>query len=335
MNPSKYTRSATLGVVFSLFMVGQTVELSAQQGKTNLAHIGIVYPLSTNGTTAALDTNDFSLHAIAGVSQQENRLLIAGVAGVVKGDAHGVMVSGVSNHVGNDATGIQVAGLLNRIGHRADGAQLAGLVNLAGHTRGIQVAGLLNRSGNVTTQVAGLINVAAKVEGIQLAGLINIAEESDYPIGLINIIKQGEMQLGITLDELGTSLVAFRSGGRVLYGILGAGYNFKHEEVRYVVEAGIGAHLVRSRAFGLRAELASAAMTSFEDGVYGKQGFRALAGFRITPKLELFAGPTFNHLISTSGQPEIQGRRYLWQWHGEDTTSGFFVGGLVGLQFSL
>lgn len=322
-------------MVLSLFMIGQTTGLSAQQGKAQLAHLGIIYPLSTNGRTAALDTNDFSLHAIAGVSQQENRCLIAGVSGMVKGDAHGVMVSGLSNHVGNNASGVQVAGLMNRIRHNADGAQIAGLINLAGHTRGIQVAGLMNRSGDVTTQVAGLVNVAAKVKGVQIAGLINIADESDYPIGLINIIKQGEMQLGVTVDEQGSSLVAFRSGGRVLYGILGAGYNFRYEEARYVVEAGIGAHLITSKAFGLRAELASAAMTSFEDGVYGKQSLRALAGFRITPGVELFAGPTFNHLLSKTDQPDIHGGRYRWQWHGDDTTNGFFAGGIVGLQFSL
>lgn len=39
----------------------------AQEGKKNKVNIGLVYPVSTNGTHAALDTNVFSLNALVGV----------------------------------------------------------------------------------------------------------------------------------------------------------------------------------------------------------------------------------------------------------------------------
>ncbi|MFB2121355.1 hypothetical protein [Parapedobacter sp. 2B3] len=293
---------------------------AAQEGKTSQAHVGIIYPLSTNGKTAPADTNNFSLHLIAGVSQQENMCLIAGVSGVVKGNAYGTMISGVSNHVGGNAKGVQVAGILNQV---------------KGESRGFQAAGLINKAGDAHTQVAGLINIAKRVEGIQVAGLINIAEQSDYPIGLLNIIEEGELSLGLTVDETGGSLLALRSGGNVLYGILGLGYHFKTPEARYQLEGGIGAHLITAKAFRMSTEVAGTAMTNFEDGLYGKQSLRVLGGWHITPYVELFAGPTFNHLLFETDQVDIHDGRYLWQWHGDDLFNGFYFGGIVGLQFSL
>jgi len=332
-NKRPLTSVRLLACLLLTFMLSQHV--AAQHGKTNQAHVGIIYPLSTNGKTAHLDTNKFSLHLLAGISQQEDACLIAGVSGIVKGNAYGTLVSGISNHVGKDADGVQVAGVLNQIGGRAQGVQIAGLINSTGNAEGLQIAGLMNKAGNVNTQVAGLINVAKKVNGVQIAGLINVAEESDYPIGILNIIKEGEMQLGLTVDEGGNAMVTLRSGGKVLYGLLGIGYHFGYEEARYAVEAGLGAHLVAAKAFRLNAELASAAMTNFEEGVYGRQSLRVLAGYRITPRFELFAGPTFNHLVFETDQPDIRDDRYLWRWHGDDVFNGFYLGGIVGLQFSL
>ncbi|MBK1441384.1 hypothetical protein JHJ32_15395 [Parapedobacter sp. ISTM3] len=335
MKKNKTTRMMIQVMVCLITILVCTVDLLAQAGKTNQVHVGIIYPLSTNGKTALVDTNRFSLHLISGVSQQEDACLITGVSGIVKGKAYGVAIAGVSNHI-TYAKGTQVAGMLNHIKDSAQGLQIAGLANLTGkEAKGVQIAGVINKAGDVTTQVAGLVNVAKRVKGVQVAGLINVAEASDYPIGILNFIKEGELQLGVTLDEAGSSLLTFRSGGNVLYGILGIGYNFKHEEARYILEGGIGAHLIAQKAFRLNAELASAAMTSFEDGIYNKQSFRALAGYRVVPGLELFAGPTFNHLLFEADQPAIRDDRYLWTHSGKDYFSGFFIGGIIGLQISL
>lgn len=331
-NRNTLTVQLLICMILTLALSGHAI---AQHGKTNHAHVGIIYPVSTNGKTAYLDTNRFSLHLIAGISQQENACLITGGSGIVKGDAYGTLVSGVSNHVGKEAEGVQVAGILNHIGQRAKGVQVAGLVNATGDAEGLQIAGLMNKAGNANTQIAGLINVAKKVKGVQVAGLINVAEESNYPIGVLNIIKEGEMLLGLTTDERGNAMVTLRSGGKVMYGLLGMGYHFGYEEARYVLEAGIGAHLITAKDFRFNAELASAAMTNFEEGVYGRQSLRLLAGYRVTPRLELFAGPTFNHLMFETDQPDIRNDQYIWQWRRDDVFNGCYLGGIVGLQFVL
>src|SRR5690606_38643585 len=147
-------------------VISYSITGSAQTGKTNQAHVGIIYPLSTNGRTAPADTNNLSLHLIAGISQQENACLIAGVSGVVKGNAYGTMASGISNHVGGHTSGVLVAGLLNQVTQKAHGTQLAGFINITGQSEGFQAAGLINKSGDAHTQVAGLINIAKRVEGV-------------------------------------------------------------------------------------------------------------------------------------------------------------------------
>lgn len=319
-----------------LFFVLATGSVAnGQKGKTNDAHIGVIYPLSTNGQTAAQDTNNFSLHLIAGVSQQENTFLLSGVVASIRGDAYGAVISGVANCIGNQASGIQVAGVLNRVRNEADGAQLAGLANITGSAQGIQVAGLFNQAGDANVQIAGLFNKAKSVKGVQIAGLLNIAEESSYPIGLINVVKNGEMLVGVNADESGSILASLRSGGRVLYGVVGLGYNVREASAQYIAEGGIGAHLLGAKAFRARVELASAVMTNFEDGVYGRQSMRAFAAYRIIPRLEIFAGPTINHLIYKFDQVDIRDDRYQWRWEGDDYFNGVYFGGMVGVQFSL
>jgi hypothetical protein len=120
---------------------------------------------------------------------------------------------------------------------------------MADTVHGAQLAGFINLAENVNTQVAGFINVAGKVKGVQVASFINIADSSDFPIGLVNIVKNGYKGIGVTADESGTVLGAFRSGGRVLYGIVGTGYNFKSDKEFYVMEAGMGARLQWSKKY--------------------------------------------------------------------------------------
>ena len=88
------------------------------------------------------------------------------------------------------------------------------------------MVGSLIRAGDIKgSQIAGFMNIARKVKGVQIAGFINIADSSATPIGLINIIRNGEKSISISADETLTWLLSFRSGGKILYGIVGGGYH--------------------------------------------------------------------------------------------------------------
>mgnify|MGYP001061228626 CR=1 FL=1 len=304
------------------------------------AHIGVLYPISSNGAAAGEYTNRFSLHILSGVSRNERGLSVSGLVNVIKDSATGLQAAGISNRVGKAAQGLQLAGIINdcgslsglqvggifnRAGNGAGGAQVAGLINTAQETglqmagwfnrathSKLQIAGLVNKASGATVQVAGLVNIAEKVSGVQLAGLLNIADSSDYPIGLINLIKNGEKSVSLTTDEVFTTLLGFRSGGRVLYGIIGAGYNFKTGRRLYALEAGFGAHIPVTGRFRFNGEAAFQTLSDFHRGEYFSSTLRFLAAWRPVKAAELFAGPSFSHIQYTHDMGKGLRAHYTW-----------------------
>jgi len=272
-------------------------------------HVGLVYPLSTNGTQAATYSNSFSIHAIAGVSGAERGVALAGFALIIK----------------DSASGLQASGFANYIQHNAQGTQLAGFMNATGSSKGVSMAGFINVSGDAGTQIGGFMNIAKKVRGVQIAGFLNIADSSDYPIGIVNIIRNGEKAIGLSTDETLTSLVTFRSGSHKLYGILGAGYNGKDKIDLYAWEAGVGAHFNIVRNLRLNTELLSIGLTDFKSGSgdYFRGSFRLLPSLRLAHRVELFAGPSFNYIRSEKGKGAGLVTHYLWS---EKESSGVLHG---------
>jgi hypothetical protein len=348
------------------------------QNKPSKTHIGLIYPLSSNGRHAPLDSNTFSLNLLAGVSAAEDGFTLAGVTNIIHHTSKGVQIAGFSNHIGQKAEGTRVAGLMNLTGEsqgvsvagflnksgdmkgaqisgfmnlaqnstgfQATGflnkskdvySQVAGFANIANHVKGIQVAGFMNKSKNVSSQVAGFMNIAKKVKGVQVSAFINVADSSDYPIGLINVIKNGEKSIGITVDDNLTTLLTFRSGGRILYGIIGAGYNFKNDKEVYAFEAGLGAHVYTSQAFRLNIELAAVSLESFKAGEYFKSSLRILPAFKITPQIEIFGGPTFNYVNTDTTEGRELTEKFISRWDSKTSNrlQGIYAGYTAGVQY--
>lgn len=323
----------------------------AQSGKGGI-HIGLVYPISNHGSQAQEYTNTFSFHAFGGVSQSEKAFTLSGFTNVITDNANGVQIGGFSNHIKHAASGVQLAGFVNTYGsgnglqaagftnvaaYNVKGVQLSGFFNKAGQTKGVQLSGFSNIAKDVTgAQVSGFVNIARKVKGVQLSGFVNIADSSDYPIGIINLIKHGEKTIGISADETQNALVSFRSGGRVLYGIIGAGYNFKNENEVYAVEAGLGAHIGLSPAFRINAEAATVTLTDFkEDGSYLKSSLRLLPAVRLYKGVELFAGPTFNYVYTNTTEGKALAPHHMWEKSKDDYLHLFYVGIIGGIQYRL
>ena len=337
-----YTAFLVSGIAFSTF---------AQSDSICPFHVGLVYPVSSNGLKAADYTNRFSLHAIAGLSKSETAVAISGAANIIKQDANGAIISGVVNLIGNSANGAQVAGFSNIIKNEANGAQIAGFLNLTGSAesvqiagfsnlvkgdaKGLQLSGILNKGKNVSNQVAGFMNMAKNVKGVQIAGLINIADSSDYPIALLNFVKNGEKSVSLSLDETLTGMATFRSGGRILYGILGVGYNFKDDgKSLYAVESGLGAHFRISNGFRINTEIVSQQLSDFKKGHYSKHNIRVLPAFRLG-RIEIFAGPTINYVNYTQDKGYSFIKNYMWSKNGSKDFQGIYAGVVGGLKVIL
>ena len=355
--------------------------VAAQNDRTRMAHIGLVYPISTNGKDAKQYTNNGSFHAIAGVSAAENAFCISGVANMITHNADGFILAGVHNQIGKNASGLQLSGFSNFIKGNAQGLQLAGFVNIvkdtgkgvqlagfsnisrysnnqiagfcnvAKETEGTQISGFTNVSKKINglqitgfanvakdvegVQIAGFINVAQKVKGVQVAGFINIADSCEYPLGLVNIIKNGEQYIGATFDETGTALLSFRSGSKRMYGILGAGFNVSDKSLRYGLEGGVGMHIPLSPWFRFKTEFTVLSLTDFTDGVLLKSSLRILPSVRLGRCFEVFAGPSFGF----SNHPDYLGDQlhlhYVWSRKSNGTFYGLNIGGMAGLQLRL
>lgn len=311
--------------------------LSAQTNdeKKTMFQLSFLPPLSTNGANAYQYTNTISLNLLIGVSKNEEAIAWAGLSNIILNDATGLQMAGLANYVGNEGKGVQSAGLMNVNRNKFSGLQMAGLANTAKEMNGFQLAGLANVAKDVTGfQMAGLVNIAKNVRGVQFAGLINIAENSDCPIGLINIIKNGEMGVAITYDALGSTVASFRSGGRYTYGILGVGYNHKTEGNSMVAEGGFGAHIPVSSWFRINNELKCSAIGNDSDEPVLNAGYSIIPAFRIGKHVELFAGVGINYMETKDlSNCKIFPNHSLWKKTSSSRMQQLYVGYQFGVQY--
>jgi hypothetical protein len=266
------------------------------------------------------------------VANDVSGMQAAGFANVATGEVNGLQAAGFANVATGEVKGLQAAGFLNI----ADSAntQVAGYINLAEKAQA-QVSGFINIAENVDgAQIAGFVNVAKKVKGVQIAGFINIADSSDCPIGLINIIKNGEMAIGTMMNETGTTLFTFRSGGRKLYGIIGAGGNFTKGYRAYALQSGLGMHIPVTKAFRFNAEVT---VTSLSDRWWHtdiRSGVKIMPSIRVGC-VEFFAGPSFNYTGSNDLQGVGRVGYSVWRYDSRYYSHDFSIGAEGGVQFHL
>lgn len=273
----------------------------------------------------------------------------AGIYNQVLNNAGGVQVAGVANKVkafkglqaaglynrADSAAGVQVAGLYNRA-NTFNGAQFAGLVNHTVNGRGVQLAGLANSSKEkVSVQVAGFANFASKVSGLQFAGLFNVADTSDYPLAFLNFIKSGRKSFTISTDQFLFTHIDFHSGGRVLYGIIGAGYKFTNNSAKYAFDLGYGAHIVNTAHFAFDAEFGYQAALGNKTKSYQSSSFKLLPGFKLNHTLQLFAGPSVNFTSYNQGSNAEMPFWVLRRFVSADGVNVLQMGIAGGLQIEL
>ncbi|HVI48840.1 MAG TPA: hypothetical protein VM802_28480 [Chitinophaga sp.] len=373
-------KTIRLHILFLIALCCSTVKTFAQTQLSSPAHIGLIYPISSNGKNAAQYTNHFSLHVLMGLSRAETSAAIAGISNIIKMKATGAQVAGFSNHIGATYRSATVAGFMNQVKQRAEGSMVAGFMNYAGMMKGVQVAGFgnftkgnvtdgaqvagfintadssviqaagfmntsnnsdvqiagfMNRSKDVRVQIGGFMNVARKVKGVQV-GFLNISDSSDCPIGAVNIVKGGEKQVSISIDETATTIASFKSGGKVTYGILGVGVNAKGKNTLYAMLAGIGVHFPLLSHFRLNMETTNLVLTDFKKGIYSKQTFAVYPAYRFGRKLEVYGGPTVNYVQMRDGVGEDIHSQYMFsRTRNNNKFEGWYVGVSAGVQYRL
>ncbi|VXC97000.1 peptidase associated/transthyretin-like domain-containing protein [Sphingobacterium multivorum] len=265
-------------------------------------------------------------------------LQMAGVFNGVGGNASGVQIAGVGNHVVGQVKGLQIAGVFNKA-DTVRGVQIAGVVNLTKDASGTtQLASILNHSeSTVGNQIAGLANKAKKVKGIQLAGIVNIADSSDYPIGLLNFIKNGEKSLSVAINEDSYLGLQFRSGGRVLYSLLSINVALEgNRPDKYAFEAGLGAVVLNGAKFSLRTEITARNLLTekFKMLDNHQSSLRVIPAFKLSERMSIFVAPSLNY--AERDENSIYGGSTVWKaWRRDRTRNTFYGGGMAGLMLKL
>lgn len=305
------------------------------EDKNTTFQFSFITPLSTNGLHSSEYTNKVSINLLAGVSKNEEHFTFGGLTNVILNDASGFQFAGISNHIGNEGCGVQLAGLANTNKNNFSGFQFAGLVNTASNANGFQFSGLVNiAKGMKGVQFAGLVNIAKDVKGVQFAGLVNIAENSDCPIGLINIIKNGEKSIAVTYDGIGNVMASFRSGGKYTYGILGVGYNHKVKENDLVSEAGLGAHIPVVKWFRINNELKVTSIGCDASNPAFNAGYTLIPEFKLGEHFGLFGGVGINYMYTDNlSNKDLFPNHSLWKKHNTTKLQQLYIGYQVGLQY--
>ena len=358
-------QSMNLGGMFAYSPV--QVSLVPRLGTHGLFNSQIVNNFSLNllgGSTAGV--NGVELAGALNVNQYDMEgTQVSGMLNVVGGHVRGLQIAGAGNVVVRNLSGMQVAGLWNSIdtlnrgfqlagginkAREVNGGQIAGLGNVslgsvhtqiaggfnkAGKVNGIQVSGLTNISSDlVHSQIAGGANIAKKVKGVQIAGLLNVADSSDYPIALLNLIKNGQKNLTLQFDESKLASIQFRSGGRVLYSIIGLGLYADNPDYSYAIELGLGAKLLEKAKFGLAVEVIQ--RNNFDSDMHLQEGdraaFRVVPSYEFLPSWKVFAAPAF--VYQQAATSDAESKNYWKVWGGNRDKNTFHGGGTIGLTYS-
>ena len=276
---------------------------------------------------------------IAGVANYSGSgvgMQIAGVTNINNGANIGAQISGVANINNGSAMGLQISGVANINNGAAMGLQISGVTNINnGSFIGLQLSSVANIAGDVKgMQLSAVMNKAKKVKGVQFATLLNIAEESNFPIAFINIIRNGKMGVALTHDILNNKVVSLRSGGKYTYGILGFGFNNKITEGnRLVAEAGYGIHIPITEWFEINNEL-KATMTGLGSETSNNFGYFLSPSLTLLEHYNFFAGVSVNYFNSNSINSEsVLPNNSFWSKDGNDYIHRMFVGYQIGVQY--
>ena len=325
------------------FSINLLVGISKNERSLALAGIGNIIANDATGLQIAsvfnhIGNNGYGI-AVTGVSntvmQSYKGIQIAGVANY-SGSGLGMQIACVTNINNGANIGAQISGVANINNGAAMGLQISGVTNINnGSFIGLQLSSVANIAGDVKgMQLSAVMNKAKKVKGVQFATLLNIAEESNFPIAFINIIKNGKMGVALTLDILNNKVVSLRSGGKYTYGILGFGFNNKITEGnRLVAEAGYGIHIPITKWFEINNEL-KATMTGLGSETSNNFGYFLSPSLTLLEHYNFFAGVSVNYFNSNSINSEsILPNNSFWSKDGNDYIHRMFVGYQIGVQY--
>lgn len=303
--------------------------------------VTLVPGLSMNDGGEREVLNHVSLNLLMGWSDHLDGVEVSGLGAIRTGAVTGVQAAGSFNYAAGGLAGVQVSGVLNSAHDPSRGVQAAGVANVSLDAfTGVQASGVANYArGLVGVQAApvlnlsldevhgtqlGVTNVAVgRVQGAQI-GLLNVAPSADFALGLFNLMWEGRTHLSTWSDELGFVHVGVKHGGDYWHNSYQVGYRLVGDEVVFACGLGLGGHVPMGERFFMDFDLDvhHLADETFADldQIHLMPRVAVTVGWRMVPRLALFAGPSLSVLVSekTNGAALSLGADRLVRDGGED-----------------
>jgi hypothetical protein len=260
---------------------------------------------------------------------QTIRAVSIGALGARSNGIDGAALSGLVNVDTGPVCGLELAGLVN-VAESVQGAQIGGLVNVAWHdARGLQVGLVDVAGGGMRGAQVGLVT-AAKSANVQI-GLVNFAKDADAQIGLVNVDLHGRLLLDAwTKPEAGTVLAGLKHGTAHTHAIYAFEMNVVTGRPWFVV--GLGAHLTPSARVYVDIDALEHVEVPTSGALNQLDELRVAVGYRLAPRLSVFAGPTFN-VLRASDLPRADAPGYAWTL-GNSSNEAYraWVGAVAGVE---
>ena len=333
---STSARSATRSASFNLFggYAGglRGVELAGVMNLERRYACGVQVAGATNLVLGPV--RGVALSGIFNLSGPASGASISGAVNLANGAVSGLELAGVANLANGPVEGAQISGGVNLARGALDGLQLSSALNLAPESAtGAQIGGGVNLAlGDVNGLQLAPVNVATRrVRGVQI-GVVNVAEKSDLSLGIVSINTRGRTHIDAwSAPETGVFASAVKHGGDHWHGIYGFGA--RSEDGNFLAILGFGGRI----RFGERLRLDIDALgyeakpfrERFESSLL--QG-RALLGVRLLRELSIFAGPSYNVLLSRRGAEDAAPSYAREVGTGTEPRVHLWPGGVVGVE---
>jgi len=253
------------------------------------------------------------------VGHDANIAQLSGLASVAGGSVHGIQFGGMAGVSGENVIGIQAGGIAAVTGETLKGIQISGLASVAGEeVRGIQISGLANYTPELRfLQIAtintaeyqsglqiGIFNVAEDLKGVQIGLFNNVYGECDgLPLGFVSHVAGVPEQRDFWYSETNLLNYTFRTGTEKIHSLFNIAIAPWENPDIWTIGGGLGYHqdLVESGKAFVEADMMIQKINENEfwtDNMHWFATGKLTAGFFLSEKVALIAGPSFNYYYS-------------------------------------
>lgn len=179
------------------------------------------------------------------------------------------------------------------------GAQIAPVNHAREVQRGVQI-GVVNHASTSAGGQIGALNMGGRGSSIQI-GLVNVARQANAQLGLFSVTREGNVHPEIWTSDTGLIHIGIRLPARYTYSMVALAISpIPGTSRSFMIGSGFGGHIPLPHALfldiGMVHSIVSSDLESYRNWAYLGQ-LRLLFGWNPRPRISVFGGPTLNVML--------------------------------------